>query len=80
MRGSRPRSAASRPRPVRIAALESALAGSALEDGEIEAALASVDAAIEPDDDLHASAAYRGRVARVLLGRAIREARAEALA
>ena len=68
------------PRPVRIAALESALVGSALEDGEIEAALASVDAAIEPDDDLHATAAYRGRVARVLLGRAIREARAEALA
>ena len=68
------------PRPVRIAALESALVGSALEDGDIEAALASVDAAIEPDDDLHASAAYRGRVARVLLGRAIREARAEALA
>ena len=68
------------PAPVRIAALESALVGSALEDGEIEAALASVDAAIEPDDDLHATAAYRGRVARVLLGRAIREARAEALA
>ena len=68
------------PAPVRIAALESALVGSALEDGEIEAALASVDAAIEPDDDLHATAAYRSRVARVLLGRAIREARAEALA
>ncbi|MCY4549607.1 MAG: FAD binding domain-containing protein [Defluviicoccus sp.] len=68
------------PIPVRIPALEDALSGSRLEDGEIEAALGSVEAAIEPDDDLHATAAYRGRVARVLLGRAIREARAEALA
>ena len=63
------------PRPVRIAGLEDELAGSRLADGDIEAALACVDAAIEPDADLHASAAYRRRVARVLLGRAIREAR-----
>lgn len=68
------------PRPVRIAALEDALAGTRLEDGAIDAALASVGGAIEPDDDLHATAAYRGRVAEVLLGRAIREARDEALA
>ena len=68
------------PRPVRVAALEDALTGGRLEDGDIDAALAAVEDAIEPDDDLHASAAYRGRVARVLLGRAIREARAEALA
>ena len=68
------------PVPVRVPALEHALGGTRLEDGEIEAALACVDAAIEPDDDLHATAAYRGRVARVLLGRAIREARDEALA
>ena len=68
------------PRPVRIAALEDALTGTRLEDGAIDAALPSVEAAIEPDDDLHATAAYRGRVARVLLGRAIREARDEALA
>ena len=66
------------PRPVRIAALEDELTGTRLADGEIEAALAAVDAAIEPDDDLHATAAYRGRVAKVLLGRAIREARGEA--
>ena len=68
------------PVPVRVPALEDALGGTRLEDGEIEAALACVDGAIEPDDDLHATAAYRGRVARVLLGRAIREARDEALA
>lgn len=66
------------PTPVRIPALEDALTGRQLEDDRIEAALASVDGAIEPDDDLHATAAYRGRVARVLLGRAIREAREEA--
>ncbi len=68
------------PRPVRIAALEDALTGARLDDGAIDAALASVEAAIEPDDDLHATAAYRGRVAKVLLGRAIREARDEAAA
>ena len=68
------------PGPVRIAALEDALAGTRLEDGAIDTALAAVEAAIEPDDDLHATAAYRGRVAQVLLGRAIREARDEARA
>ena len=68
------------PRPVRVAALEDALAGTRLEDAEIEAALPAVAAAIEPDDDLHATAAYRGRVAQVLLGRAIRDARGEARA
>ena len=77
-RASPPRWAASRRCRVRLPALEEALAGGRLADGEIEAALACVDAAIEPDDDLHASAAYRRRVARVLLGRAIREARDEA--
>ncbi len=68
------------PGPVRIAALEDALAGTRLEDGAIDTALAAVGGAIEPDDDLHATAAYRGRVAEVLLGRAIREARDEARA
>ncbi|MDE0334073.1 MAG: FAD binding domain-containing protein [Defluviicoccus sp.] len=66
------------PRPVRIAALEDALAGTRMEDDGIDAALGAIDGAIEPDDDLHATAAYRARVARVLLGRAIREARDEA--
>ena len=56
------------------------MTGTRLDDGAIDAALASVEAAIEPDDDLHATAAYRGRVAKVLLGRAIREARDEAAA
>ncbi len=68
------------PRPVRIGALEDALSGTRLEDGAIDPALGAVEGAIEPDDDLHATAAYRGRVAQVLLGRAIREARDEALA
>ncbi len=68
------------PRPVRTGALEDELAGIRLEDSGIDRALASVEAAIDPDDDLHATAAYRGRVAKVLLGRAIREARDEAAA
>ena len=65
---------------MRIAALEDRLAGTRLADDEIDAALPAIGAAIEPDDDLHATAAYRGRVAGVLLGRALREARAEARA
>ena len=63
-----------------LRALEDALTDTRLEDGGIDAALGAVEGAIEPDDDLHATAAYRGRVAKVLLGRAIREARDEALA
>jgi len=40
----------------------------------------TIEPAIEPDSDLHGSAAYRRRVAGVLVGRAIDQARAEAAA
>ena len=68
------------PVPVRFTAVERALTGTRLGEGELDEALALTDPAIEPDDDLHASAAYRRRVCRVLLARAIRDAAAEARA
>ena len=42
-----------------------------------DAARGLVDAAIEPEEDIHASADYRRHLAHVLVGRAVREARAE---
>ena len=66
------------PTPVRLAAVEQALEGAALDDATISSAAAHVDAAIDPDSDLHASADYRRRVARVLVERAIGDAAAEA--
>ena len=65
--------------PVRLAGLEHALTGSALDGDAVAAALGGIQDAIEPDSDLHASADYRRRVAGVLVGRAIEQARAEAL-
>ncbi len=66
------------PTPIRLAAAEDALVGTRLEAGAIEAAAERIDAAIEPDSDLHASAGYRRRVGRALLRRAIGDAREEA--
>lgn len=48
--------------------------------GDWAAAAALVDAAIEPDDDIHATAAYRAHLARTLTVRALVEADAEASA
>jgi CO/xanthine dehydrogenase FAD-binding subunit len=55
------------------------LIGRRLESAAIEVALAGLDDEIAPEDDPHASAAYRRRVARVLLARAIAEARDAAI-
>jgi aerobic carbon-monoxide dehydrogenase medium subunit len=59
--------------PVRLRAAEAALAGSALSDEAIRAAAAEL-AQLEALDDAHASAAYRKRLASVLLGRAVKRA------
>lgn len=44
------------------------------------AALELVDAAIDPESDIHATAAYRRQLARVLTGRALAQATADAIA
>jgi aerobic carbon-monoxide dehydrogenase medium subunit len=53
------------------------LAGAA-SDQDLDAAAARIAERLEPPDDVHASAAYRRRLAAVLTARALREARARA--
>ena len=66
------------PTPVRLNAVEQALQSTKLDVDTISEAAARVDDAIDPDSDLHATADYRRRVARVLVERAISDAAAEA--
>jgi len=63
--------------PVRLAAAEKLLAGTDLSDDALRAAAAEIDK-LEALDDAHVSAAYRKRLAGVLLGRAVRQAAARA--
>jgi len=65
--------------PIRLDSAEQQLKGSTLDGGKIKAAVAEALADIEPLDDLHASAAYRRRVAVALAARAVADARAHAL-
>ena len=60
--------------PIKPLGAVDALVGSGLAAGAIEAAIDRIDAAIEPDSDLHATEGYRRRVSRVLLKRAIADA------
>ncbi len=64
--------------PMRIAALEDRLRGTAIDEDVIRAALPLLDDALAPGTDQHADAAYRLRVAKVLAERALLEALAEA--
>ncbi len=63
--------------PTRVPAAEAALAGRAVGDAEIAAAAAAC-AAIEANNDIHAPAWYRQRLARTLAGRALGAALARA--
>ena len=60
--------------PFRVSAAEDALTGTTIDDPAVIAAANAVDEAVDPQNDLHASAAYRQRVAKVLVERVIREA------
>jgi CO/xanthine dehydrogenase FAD-binding subunit len=64
--------------PMRVIAPAAALVGSRLDPAAVEQAVALIDGEIAPEDDQHVGAAYRRRVARVLLARAILEAHEEA--
>jgi CO/xanthine dehydrogenase FAD-binding subunit len=66
--------------PLRITALEDQLTGSGINEQIIKAALPMISAAIDPDSDQHAAAAYRERVAGQLAERALLDALADALA
>jgi CO/xanthine dehydrogenase FAD-binding subunit len=65
--------------PVRLDAVREALIGSHLEEAAVREAVAAAVADLDAVDDLHASAAYRKRVAATLAHRAIFEARDAAI-
>jgi len=58
----------------RVVLADPGLTGSAASDAAIDAAAARIADTLEPADDVHASGAYRRRLARVLTARALREA------
>lgn len=64
--------------PLRLDAVAKALVGSDLDEGAVRAAAEAATADLETADDLHASSAYRRRVAATLTRRAILSARNEA--
>jgi CO/xanthine dehydrogenase FAD-binding subunit len=64
--------------PVRLDAVTEKLIGSRLEDEIVRDAVEAAAADLDTADDLHASAAYRRRVAATLARRAIADARDEA--
>jgi len=60
--------------PVRLSASEALLLAATDPARAFDAAVAAADAAIDPDGDLHATAAYRRSVAATLLGRVLERA------
>ena len=61
--------------PTRISDTERQLIGSDLSDNAIKTAMRKIPEMLEPQSDVHADADYRRRVACVLVGRAIKDAR-----
>jgi CO/xanthine dehydrogenase FAD-binding subunit len=66
--------------PVRALGAAEQLIGTRIEAPDLSRALARLDQEIEPQSDMHVSAAYRRRVVLELVERAVGEARAEASA
>ena len=69
-------SAGAGPVPMRLRAAEEMLERDGLSDASVDAAATRAGELVEPDSDIHASAAYRRNLTRVLTGRALRRARA----
>jgi carbon-monoxide dehydrogenase medium subunit len=64
------------PLPVRLRSAEEILERDGLSEAAIDRAAARAAELVEPDSDIHASAAYRKNLTRVLTGRALRRAKA----
>lgn len=64
------------PVPIRLRGAEEILEREGLTEAAIEAAAGRAAELVDPDSDLHASAAYRRHLARVLTARALRRAQA----
>jgi carbon-monoxide dehydrogenase medium subunit len=65
------------PVPIRLRSAEEILERDGLSETAIEAAARRAAELVEPDSDIHASAAYRVNLTRVLTGRALRRAKAK---
>jgi CO/xanthine dehydrogenase FAD-binding subunit len=63
------------PAPLRLKALEGILVGKNLNDERVKDACTTIDDLIDPQADVHADAAYRRRVVKVMARRAISDAR-----
>ena len=63
-------------RPMRLTAVEDVLNGESIDEATIAKADAATSAAVEPQDDIHASAAYRRSLVGTMVERALRSAAA----
>jgi carbon-monoxide dehydrogenase medium subunit len=61
-------------RPLRLAAVEALIDGRTIDEATIAEAEAATAAAIDPPEDIHASAAYRRALAGTMVERALRQA------
>ena len=67
------------PVPLALSEIGAQLAGATLDDRAIEDAAAAAADLIDPEGDLHATAAYRRHLARVLVGKVLRAAKQHAM-
>jgi carbon-monoxide dehydrogenase medium subunit len=63
-------------RPVRLATVEATLNGARIDAAVIARAEAAASAAVDPQDDIHASAAYRRSLVGTMVERALASASA----
>jgi carbon-monoxide dehydrogenase medium subunit len=63
-------------RPLRLDGVEDVLNGQLIDDATIAKAEAAVSAAVDPQDDIHASAAYRRALVGTMVERALQQAAA----
>ena len=63
-------------RPLRLAAVEDVLNGQTIDEATIAKADAATSAAVDPQDDIHASAAYRRSLVGTMVERALKSAAA----
>jgi carbon-monoxide dehydrogenase medium subunit len=63
-------------RPLRLAAVENVINGRTVDEATIAAADAATSASVDPQDDIHASAAYRRSLVGTMVERALKHAAA----
>ncbi len=61
-------------RPLRLQSVEAVVNGNKIDDAVIARAEAAASAAVEPDDDIHSSGAYRKALVGVMVERALKDA------